>query len=239
MVRSVLLGVGQMALMAALVATTPAMAQTIDPDRLNTLTRELASDHFEGRGPVTVGEDRTIEWLVQQFSALGLEPGGKDGSWVQVAQVSRTMQDGPATLRARAGDQSLSFERAKDIIVGSDRPVDRITLDNVPVVFAGYGVSAPERGWDDFKDVDVTGKIILVIVNDPDFGAPEDHPVANRFDGRAMTFYGRWPYKFQEAAAQGAAGVLVIHDTAGAGYPWSTLEASRQHRISILCVPIR
>ncbi len=104
--------------------------------------------------------------------------------------------------------------------------MDRISLADVPVVFAGYGVSAPERGWDDFKDVDVTGKIILVIVNDPDFDAPEDHPVANRFDGRAMTFYGRWPYKFQEAAAQGAAGVLVIHDTAGAGYPWSTLEAS-------------
>ena len=222
MLRLALFGAGLMVLMAA----TPALAQTIDPDRLNNLTRELASDHFEGRGPVTVGEDRTIEWLIQQFSSLGLEPGGPDGSWVQVAEVSRTMQDGPATLSARHGDHTVIFNRASDIIVASDRPVDRISLQDVPVVFAGYGVSAPERGWDDFKDVDVVGKIILVIVNDPDFGAPEGHPVADRFDGRAMTYYGRWPYKFQEAAAQGAAGVLVIHDTAGAGYPWSTLEAS-------------
>ncbi len=226
MLRSAKFGVGQLALMAALVAGAPAVAQTIDPVLLNNLTRELSSDYFEGRGPVTVGEDRTVEWLIAQFEGLGLEPGGKGGSWVQVAEVSRTMQDGPATLRAIAGDHTLTFERAKDIIVGSDRPVDRIQLDNVPVVFAGYGVSAPERGWDDFKGVDVRGKLILVIVNDPDFDAPDGHPVANRFDGRAMTFYGRWPYKFQEAAAQGAAGVLVIHDTAGAGYPWSTLEAS-------------
>ena len=220
--RATLFGAG----LAALMAASPVLAQTIDPVRLNNLTRELASDYFEGRGPVTVGEDRTIEWLIEQFSALGLEPGGQDGSWVQVAEVSRTMQDGPATLSARAGDDTVTFARATDIIVGSDRPVDRISLNDVPVVFAGYGVSAPERGWDDFKDVDVTGKIILVIVNDPDFDAPQGHPVADRFDGRAMTFYGRWPYKFQEAAAQGAAGVLVIHDTAGAGYPWSTLEAS-------------
>lgn len=222
MLRATLFGAG----LAVLMAASPVLAQTIDPVRLNNLTRELASDYFEGRGPVTVGEDRTIEWLIQQFTALGLEPGGKDGSWVQVAEVSRTMQDGPATLSARSGDDTITFARAQDIIVGSDRPVDRISLNDVPVVFAGYGVSAPERGWDDFKDVDVTGKIILVIVNDPDFAAPEGHPVADRFDGRAMTFYGRWPYKFQEAAAQGAAGVLVIHDTAGAGYPWSTLEAS-------------
>jgi Zn-dependent M28 family amino/carboxypeptidase len=104
--------------------------------------------------------------------------------------------------------------------------VDRVTVNDAEVVFAGYGVSAPERGWDDFKGMDLRGKILLVIVNDPDFGAPEGHPVAGRFDGNAMTFYGRWTYKFQEAARQGAAAVLVIHDTAGAGYGWSVLEGS-------------
>jgi Zn-dependent M28 family amino/carboxypeptidase len=104
--------------------------------------------------------------------------------------------------------------------------VDRITVTDAPVVFAGYGVDAPERNWDDFKDVDVRGKILLVIVNDPDFGAPEGHAVTGRFDGNAMTFYGRWTYKFQEAARQGAAGVLVIHDAPGAGYGWSVLENS-------------
>ncbi|WP_292052904.1 MULTISPECIES: M20/M25/M40 family metallo-hydrolase [unclassified Brevundimonas] len=216
-----------LALTAFLLSSTAVMAQErIDPERLNSLTRELASDRFEGRAPGTPAEMLTVEWIAEQFQKLGLEPGGPDGSWFQVAEVSRTSQDGPATLSARVGDHSVTFERAKDIIVGSDRPISRISLKDTPVVFAGYGVSAPERGWDDFKGVDVRGKIILVIVNDPDFGAPEGHPVANTFDGQAMTFYGRWPYKFQEAAAQGAAGVLVIHDTAGAGYPWSTLEGS-------------
>ena len=104
--------------------------------------------------------------------------------------------------------------------------MNRITVSDAPVVFAGYGVDAPERQWDDFKGMDLKGKVLLVIVNDPDFGAPEGHPVAGRFDGNAMTFYGRWTYKFQEAARQGAAAVLVIHDTAGAGYGWSVLEGS-------------
>ena len=217
-------------LAALLLSSTSALAQSgsqkIDPERLSELTRVLASDEFEGRGPATPGEERTVQWIAEQFAGLGLEPAGENGTFFQTADVSRTSQDGPATLVAQAGDHRVTFERGSQIIVGSDRPVTHIQLDNVPVVFAGYGVSAPERGWDDFKDVDVRGKLILVIVNDPDFNAPEGHPVAGKFDGRAMTFYGRWPYKFQEAAAQGAAGVLVIHDTAGAGYPWSTLEAS-------------
>lgn len=192
-------------LAALLLSSTSALAQSgaqkIDPERLNQLTRVLASDEFEGRGPATPGEERTVAWIAEQFAALGLEPAGENGTFFQTADVSRTSQDGPATLVAQAGDNRVTFERGSQIIVGSDRPVIRIQLDNVPVVFAGYGVSAPERGWDDFKDVDVSGKLILVIVNDPDFNAPEVHPVADKFDGRAMTFYGRWPYKFQEAAA--------------------------------------
>ncbi|MEN5170246.1 M28 family peptidase [Brevundimonas pondensis] len=218
-------------LIAILMTSTSALAQTaplgrVDPLRLSEATRVLASDEFEGRAPVTRGEDRTIEWLTQQFQALGLEPGGPDGSWVQVAQVSRTSQDGPATISVTANGQSTALQRATDVIVSSDRPVDHISLKDAPLVFVGYGVDAPERGWDDYKGVDLTGKIMLVLVNDPDFGAPEGHPVAGQFGGQAMTFYGRWTYKFQVAAAHGAAGVLVIHDTAGAGYPWSTLQNS-------------
>ena len=217
-------------LTAALMASTSALAQSapgrVDPARLNEATRVLASDAFEGRGPVTPGEQKTVEWIAAQFQAMGLEPGGPDGSWFQVAQVSRTRQDGPASLQITAGERTFAARRGSEIIVSSDRPVDRITLTDAPVVFVGYGVDAPERGWDDYKDVDLAGKIILVLVNDPDFQAPEGHPVQGRFDDRAMTFYGRWTYKFQEAARQGAAGVLVIHDTAGAGYPWSTLENS-------------
>lgn len=203
-----------------------AMAQQADPARLNEHTRVLASDEFEGRGVATPGEQKTVDYLVGQFAALGLEPGGPDGQWVQVAHLSRTQQSGPATIVARTPGGEVALRRGPDVLVASDRPVDRITVTDAPVIFAGYGVDAPERNWDDFKDVDVRGKIILVIVNDPDFAAPAGHPVAGRFDDNAMTFYGRWTYKFQEAARQGAAGVLVIHDTAGAGYGWSVLEGS-------------
>jgi len=211
---------------AVLALSTPALAQQADPARLNEHVRVLASDAFEGRGVATPGEQKTVDYLVEQFQALGLEPGGPNGQWVQTAQLGRTRQDGPATITVSHGGASRTLARGPDILVSSDRPVDRITVTDAEVVFAGYGVDAPERNWDDFKDVDVRGKVLLVIVNDPDFGAPEGHPVAGRFDGNAMTFYGRWTYKFQEAARQGAAAVLVIHDTAGAGYGWSVLEGS-------------
>ena len=211
---------------AALLTAGPALAQSADPVRLNEHTRVLASDAFEGRGVATPGEEKTIEYLVAQFQALGLEPGGPDGSWTQTAQLSRTQQSGPATIVARTPQGEMRLERGPEVLVASDRPVERITVTDAPVVFAGYGVDAPERNWDDFKGMDLKDKILLVIVNDPDFNAPEGHPVADRFDGRAMTFYGRWTYKFEEAARQGAAGVLVIHDDEGAGYGWSVLEGS-------------
>ena len=210
----------------ALLSAAPALAQQADAARLNEHVRVLASDEFEGRGVATPGEQLTVDYLVGRFRALGLEPGGPDGSWVQTAQLGRTRQAGPATITVSAGGASRALARGPDILVSSDRPVDRITVNDAEMVFAGYGVSAPERDWDDFKGMDLRGKVLLVIVNDPDFGAPEGHPVAGRFDGNAMTFYGRWTYKFQEAARQGAAGVLVIHDTAGAGYGWSVLEGS-------------
>ena len=219
--RSILLSAGALTLMAG-----AATAQTADPARLNEHTRVLASDEFEGRGVATPGEQKTVDYVVEQFRALGLEPGGPDGSWVQSAKLSRTQQAGPATIVARTPGGEMTLRRGPDVLVASDQPVERITVTDAAVVFAGYGVDAPERNWDDFKGMDLKGKILLVIVNDPDFGAPEGHPVAGRFDGNAMTFYGRWTYKFQEAARQGAAAVLVIHDTAGAGYGWSVLEGS-------------
>ncbi|WP_332659900.1 M28 family metallopeptidase [Brevundimonas sp.] len=214
------------AAVAALLTATPAFAQRAEGARLNEHVRVLASDEFEGRGVATPGEQKTVDYVVGQFQALGLEPGGPDGSWVQAAQLGRTRQDGPATITVSSGGATRALERGPDVLVSSDRPVSRVTVSDAPVVFAGYGVDAPERNWDDFKDMDLKGKVLLVIVNDPDFGAPEGHPVAGKFDGNAMTFYGRWTYKFQEAARQGAAAVLVIHDTAGAGYGWSVLEGS-------------
>ena len=135
-------------LIAVLMCSTSALAQSgvqtgrVDPARLNEATRVLASDEFEGRAPVTPGEDRTVEWLSQQFQALGLEPGGPNGSWVQVAQVSRTSQDGPAAISVSANGRTTELQRAKDVIVSSDRPVERISLTDAPLVFVGYGVFA-------------------------------------------------------------------------------------------------
>ncbi|CAN5148624.1 M28 family metallopeptidase [soil metagenome] len=188
--------------------------------------RVLAGDDFEGRGPTTPGEEKAVGWIATQFQALGLEPAGDDGGWYQTVPINRFVQDGPAVITAKAGNETIPLQRGPDIIVGSHRPAPRITLTDTPVVFVGYGVTAPERGWDDFKGVDVRGKIVLMLVNDPDFEIAADSPLAGRFDGRGMTYYGRWVYKFEEAARRGAAGVLVIHETAAAGYPWTTLQNS-------------
>ena len=206
-------------------ASTPPVAR-VEPDRLNAHIAVLADESFEGRGPTTAGEDKAVAYIAGQFEALGLDPAGDGGGWYQTVPINRFLQDGPATITARAGGERMSFERGPDIIVASHRTQPRITLADVPVVFVGYGVTAPERGWDDFKGVDVRGKILLMLVNDPDFEVAPDSPTAGRFDGRGMTYYGRWVYKFEEAARRGAAGVLVIHETAGAGYPWSTLQNS-------------
>lgn len=198
----------------------------VDPLRMNETVRVLAGDDFEGRGPTTPGEEKAVSWIAGQFQALGLEPAGDDGGWYQTVPINRFVQDGPAVITARAAGETMTFQRGADVIVGSHRPVARISLIDTPVVFVGYGVTAPERGWDDFKGVDVRGKIVLMLVNDPDFEVSADSPVADRFDGRGMTYYGRWVYKFEEAARRGAAGVLVIHETAAAGYPWTTLPNS-------------
>ena len=219
-----------LALLAATTAQVQAQTQDAAPaisaERMNEAVRVLASDEFEGRGPVSAGEEKTVAWLAEQFRAAGAEGGGPNGSYFQTALLSRTRQNGPATVRARVGGQSLSLARGPDVLVSSDRPVDHITVTDAPIVFVGYGADAPERQWDDFKGVDVRGKVILVLVNDPDFEAEAGEPVADKFDGQAMTFYGRWTYKFQEAGRRGAAGVLVIHETAGAGYGWSVLQNS-------------
>ena len=203
-----------------------AAVATVDPDRMNAHVQVLASDAFGGRGPTTQDETRTVEYIADQFEALGLEPAGENGTWFQTVPINRFLHDGPATFTAKTPKGSQTLTRATQVIVGSHRPADRITISDAPLVFVGYGVTAPERQWDDFKGVDLKGKIMVVLVNDPDFETPAGHPTADLFDGQGMTYYGRWTYKFEEAARQGAAGVLVIHETAAAGYPWSTLQNS-------------
>ncbi|MBE5315068.1 MAG: M28 family peptidase [Xanthomonadales bacterium] len=184
--------------------------------------RVLASDEFEGRAPATPGEDKTVAYLAEQFEHAGLEPGGEDGGWTQRVTLVRSEIKGAVQAQFEIGDAIQTLANSEDIAVESLHPAERVDLKGVPVVFAGYGVHAPELDWDDFGDIDVRGKLLVVLVNDPDFETGE-----GRFGGRAMTYYGRWTYKYEEAARRGAAGVLIVHEDAPAAYPWATVRNGR------------
>ncbi|UAK26593.1 M20/M25/M40 family metallo-hydrolase [Sphingomonas nostoxanthinifaciens] len=209
----------------ALAATASAESVgPVDPAAMSATVRMLASDAFEGRAPGTPGEARTVDYLVARLKALGLEPAGDNGGWTQAVPLLRT-QIGAGAIGVEVGGKAMPLAQRSDIYVSTMRPVDRIAIQHAPMVFVGYGVKAPERGWDDFKGVDLHGKVAVFLVNDPDFNAAAGEPVTGRFGGRAMTYYGRWTYKFEEAARQGAVAALIVHDTAGAGYGWSTVIA--------------
>jgi Zn-dependent M28 family amino/carboxypeptidase len=197
----------------------------IDPQRLSDWMRDLGSDEMQGRAPGTEGERRTIAWFIEQFQAVGLEPGGENGGWTQRVPLIRTQVRSPASFTVRSGGETLTLQSPRDVYVSTVRETQNVRIDNAPMVFVGYGVTAPERQWDDFGDVDLTGKVAVFLVNDPDFEAAAGEAVAGRFGGRAMTYYGRWTYKFEEAARRGAIGALVVHETEGAGYGWNTVEA--------------
>ena len=224
-------------------ATAPALASDpaspdsyapIDVQRLSDWTRALASDEMQGRAPGTEGETRTIAWLTEQFQALGLEPGGENGGWTQRVPLIHTQARSPGSFTVTGHGETLTLQSPRDIYVSTARETQNVRIANAPMVFVGYGVTAPERGWDDFGDVDLTGKIAVFLVNDPDFEAAEGDAVAGRFGGRAMTYYGRWTYKFEEAARRGAIGALVVHETEGAGYGWNTVQAPAGENYSVV-----
>jgi Zn-dependent M28 family amino/carboxypeptidase len=208
----------------AAVAATTAGSGPIDPARMSALVKLIASDEFAGRAPGTVGEAKTVPTLVARMKAIGLEPGAPDGGWTQTVPLVRTRM-GQGSVSATAAGQSTPLVQGKDIYLGTVRPQDRVRIANAPMVFVGYGVHAPERGWDDFKGADLHGKVAVFLVNDPDYAARPGEAVAGRFGGRRMTYYGRWTYKYEEAARQGAVAALIVHDTGGAGYGWSTVTA--------------
>lgn len=214
-------------LLAATIAG-PAIAAdsgVIDPQRLSDAVRVLASDEFEGRAPGTPGETKTVEWLATRFRELGLEPGGERGSWTQVVPLVRTQIGSPAALSVAIQGKERVFTQADDIYVSTVRKVERVSIENAPMVFVGYGVTAPERQWDDYKQVDLRGKVAVYLINDPDFYAQAGEAVAGKFGNRRMTYYGRWTYKFEEAARRGAIAALIVHDTDGVGYGWPTVIA--------------
>ncbi|WP_346837865.1 M28 family peptidase [Microbulbifer sp. SAOS-129_SWC] len=203
-----------------------ATAAKIDPQRLSSIVKTLASDDFEGRAPGTPGEDKTIRYLVDQFKSLGLQPAGEDGGFTQVVPMIHTRIGAPALISLQAGGKPVPLAQGKDIAVSTVRNVDQIKIDNAPIVFVGFGVNAPERNWDDYGDIDLKGKVALFLVNDPDFAAAPGEPAAGKFGGKRMTYYGRWSYKFEEAARRGAVAALVIHENKAAGYPWSVAASS-------------
>jgi Zn-dependent M28 family amino/carboxypeptidase len=186
----------------------------------------LASDRFEGRAPATPGEALTVAHLVEGFQEAGLEPGNPDGTWVQ--QVPLVGITSKASAQFRVDQNRMPLTPLKDFVAVSRRLVPQVQVNDSQLVFVGYGVVAPEYGWDDFKDVDVRGKTVVMLVNDPP--VPDQHREGELdpavFRGRAMTYYGRWTYKYEVASARGAAAVLIVHDTVPAGYPFEVVSGS-------------
>lgn len=190
------------------------------------VTRALSSDEFEGRMPGTPGEEKTIALMVDRFKAAGLQPGNGD-SWVQeVPLIEITGKDYAPLAITGSKDGSatnLSFDFRKDWVGVTYREDAKTTLKDSELVFVGYGINAPERGWNDYAGLDVKGKTVVILVNDPDWQAAN---LEGTFNGRAMTYYGRWTYKYEEAARQGAAGALIVHQTDPASYGWNVVESS-------------
>jgi Zn-dependent M28 family amino/carboxypeptidase len=182
----------------------------------------LSHDSMEGRAPGTAGEDRTVRYLESEFRALGLAPGNPDGSYIQaVPLVSITPQ---VTASLVVDGRTIPLQGVRDFIASSRRVTPSVNVQNSDLVFVGYGVVAPEYDWDDYKDVDVTGKTIVMLVNDPGYATQDE----SLFRGNAMTYYGRWTYKYEIAAEKGAAAAIVIHETGPAGYPFEVLSSGFQ-----------
>jgi len=203
-----------------------AQAQEISAQRLSDITRELASPAYFGRGPGGPGEAKTIDFIVGQFKALGLQPAGDNGGWTEDVPLYRYQTQPGGTYTLTAAGASKSLHEQADLRIETQRPIEHVQIKSAPMVFVGYGVTAPERGWDDFKGVDLKGKIALVLINDPDFEAASTDAVSGKFGGKAATFYARWVYKYEEAVRRGALGMLIVHETAGAAYGWNTVVAS-------------
>ena len=215
---------------AILLALTPTAAEKlITAPRLLSHIKILSSDEFEGRAPSTRGEELTVQYFIEQFKSFGVKPGNPDDTYVQDVPLFGIHSD-PASSVQVAG-QTISLEPKKEIVAWTLRPVPEVNVKNSGVVFVGYGVVAPEYGWDDYKGVDVKGKTIVMLVNDPQVPDPHDPSQLDpkMFKGKAMTYYGRWTYKYEIASEKGAAAAVIIHETDPAGYPFEVVVGSNTH----------
>lgn len=212
---------------AAFLSTAAWGQAQISAQRLSDIDKTLSSDAFEGRGPATRAETKTVDYIIAQLKATGVQPGGDlvngQRAWTQNVPLLKTDITGTPDIRLDLGNgQPLALTQGEEISIKAPlNGAKSIDLPNVPLVFVGYGVAAPERNWDDFKGVDVKGKLLVEFINDPDFEGGE-----GEFGGKAMTYYGRWTYKYEEAARRGAAGVLIVHETDPASYGWATVKNS-------------
>ena len=197
----------------------------IDPQKISDHIKVLASDAFQGRGPATDAEPLVTDYVADQLEALGLQPGGEKGGWTQAATLASFQVQAPVKLSLSLNGRSETLTQGDQAVVQTLLPVDHVAIHDAPMVFVGYGVLAPERRWDDYKGVNLHGKIAVVLVNDPDF----ENPASTLFGGKAMTYYGRWTYKYEEAARQGALGMLIVHETGPASYGWATVKNSNMN----------
>ena len=213
----------------AFALTPQAAMDLITADRLLSHIKVLSSDEFEGRAPSTKGEELSVNYLIEQFKSFGLKPGNPDGTYIQNVPLFGILST--PTSHVTAGGATIDLEPKKDIVAWTVQPVPEIRVTNSDVVFVGYGVIAPEYGWDDYKGVSVKGKTIVMLVNDPAVPDPNDPTRLdpNMFKGKSMTYYGRWTYKYEIASKLGAAAAVIIHETGPAGYPFEVVVGSNTH----------
>jgi Zn-dependent M28 family amino/carboxypeptidase len=199
----------------------------ITPNGMLAHIKALSSDEFEGRSPGTKGEELSIKYISDQFKTIGLKPGNPDGSYAQEVPLAGIKSD-PHMTFAVSGKPPMELKYPDDFVASSARLQSEIKINNSDLVFVGYGIVAPEYGWDDYKDVDVQGKTILMLINDPPIPDPKDPSKLDEkmFKGKAMTYYGRWTYKYEVAAQRGAAAAVIIHETEPAAYPYSVVKSS-------------
>ena len=224
--KTVLIVVGIVWQFLAIAARGSEALASITTNDLLRHIRVLASDEFEGRAPGTPGEERTLDYLLKQFKAFALKPGNPDGTYFQNVPLVGITGQPAASLVARG--KPLEIFLPRDCVIWSRRVTPIIAVKDTDVIFVGYGVVAPEYQWDDFKDVDVRGKTVLMLVNDPPIPDPNDPAKLdeNMFKGRGMTYYGRWTYKYEIASKKGAAAAIIVHETGPAGYPWAVVVGS-------------
>ncbi len=209
---------------------------TIDTNLLLQHVKVLSSDKYEGRLPGTRGEELSVTYISEQFRKLGLKPANGDGTYFQKVPMVGMTPDASMTMTFRKGRAVERLKYLKDFVAWTRREVPSAGIENSPIVFVGYGVQAPELKWDDYKGVDVRGKTIVMLVNDPPVPDPKDPKKLDPdvFGGEAMTYYGRWTYKFDIGAQKGAAAILLVHETGPAGYPWSVVESFGGERFDLV-----